>query len=353
MIKELKNPHRILVGLSGGVDSAVCAAILKQLGHEVIACTLNMFDAKSTNEAINSAEEISKFLGIQHVVIDCKTAFSQNVSNYVFRYYKSGKTPNPCIMCNQHVKFAFLDKTRKDLNATFLATGHYCDISVINDELILSQGRDLKKDQSYFLYRVSREILKKALFPLNDFEKTEVTKIARELKIPVKTSSESTDICFTGNKDYTAFLEEYSGQKNEAGPIFDLNGNFLGHHLGTEKYTIGQRKGLGLSHGPYYVKKIDHKKNIIIVADKESVKAEIARISNVIFLNKKFLGRCYVKFRSSGLKILSDLCEDKDGFFIKLIDTEYGIAPGQHAVFYQGNQVLGGGEIILDEAAIL
>lgn len=349
MIKELKNPQKILVGLSGGVDSAVSAALLQQLGHEVIACTLNMFDAEATNQAIASAKEISDFLKIEHIVIDCKAAFSQNVSNYLFRYYKSGKTPNPCIMCNQNVKFAFLNKTRQDTNAAFLATGHYCDISIINDEVILSQGRDLKKDQSYFLYRVSREILKKTLFPLSNFEKAEVKKIARELKIPVNTSYESTDICFINNKDYTAFLEEYSGQKNEAGPIFDLNGNFLGHHLGTEKYTIGQRKGLGLSGGPYYVKKIDHKKNTIIVADKESVKAEVARIANVIFLNKKFQGRCYVKFRSSGLKILSELCEDEDGFFIRLIDTEYGLAPGQHAVFYQENQLLGGGEIILDE----
>lgn len=344
-IESLKSSKKILIGLSGGIDSAVSAAILTHLGHEVIACTLKMFDSDSTSNAIHSAQKIAKLLNIKHIVIDVSAAFSQHVSNYFFRYYKSGRTPNPCIMCNQFVKFFFLNTTRKDVNADFLATGHYSKLDIVDDEIFLSQGSDLKKDQSYFLYRVDREILKKTIFPLSDFKKSEVRLLAKEFNIHIQ-NAESHDICFIDTKNYTSFLEEYGGKKNVPGSIFDVKGNFLGHHLGTEKYTIGQRKGLGLAGGPYFVKSIDYKKNMLIVADKHSLKSEIVRITNVVFLNKPFLGDCLVKFRSSGLKIKSKLCEDVNGFFIKLLEPEFALAPGQHAVFYNDTKLLGGGEIM-------
>jgi tRNA-specific 2-thiouridylase len=365
------------VGLSGGVDSSSVAAILKSNGHEVVGCTLKMFEAPKSQMAIANAKKVADFLGIQHEVIDCVADFKKYVTDYFVDSYLDGHTPNPCIMCNTHVKFQFINAFRKRHDADFLATGHYVRLSAVDDQrLELRQAVDIKKDQSYFLYAVDRDILSCAIFPLGEYKKTETRAMAREFGLHVAESSESQDICFVANNDYVSYIKNYEGKMPKcsencgksacncfgagiAGRIVDKNGNILGRHNGIFNYTIGQRKGLGLSGGPFFVCGFDVEKNEVIVTNKEGVKGNLITLRCVKFINREFSGDCLVQIRSTNSKIKAKLLRHEvansneaacicntDQYQVELQEPEYGMAKGQHCVFYDVNNVVLGGGII-------
>lgn len=367
---------KCVVGLSGGVDSSSVAAVLKSKGYEVVGCTLKMFESSKSQAAVANAKKVADFLGIQHEVIDCVTDFKKYVTDYFVNSYLNGLTPNPCIMCNTHVKFQFINEFRKQHGADFLATGHYVRLRLDGSHLELRQAVDIRKDQSYFLYAVNKDILSHAIFPLGEYKKTETRAMAREFGLHVAESSESQDICFVINNDYVSYIKNYGTESPKCyencpnngncncscsvgttGHIVDKNGKILGKHNGIFNYTIGQRKGLGLSGGPFFVCGLDTKKNEVIVTDKNGVKADFIRLKRVKFINQEFFGNCFVQVRSTNSKIKAKLLEHgamndnniqdtADQYFVELREPEYGVAKGQHCVFYDAdNVVLGGGVI--------
>ncbi|MBE6447434.1 MAG: tRNA 2-thiouridine(34) synthase MnmA [Alphaproteobacteria bacterium] len=336
---------KCIVGMSGGVDSSVSVALLKQKYKEIIGCTFRMFDSPKVDEAISDAKKIAERLQIPHIVCDCSDDFQKQVIDCFAAAYQSGCTPNPCVTCNRFVKFHWLEKIRKQYNADTIATGHYARILKFdNDRVELHQAVHKEKDQSYFLYQIAHEILKHTEMPLGHFSKTEVREIAKNFGIHVAEKPDSQDICFIPNGNYIAFVKKHIGYV-ENGDIINESGEILGHHTGTINFTIGQRKGLGLSGGPFFVKDIKPILNQVIVGNKESVRISDISLDNVKFINGPFEGECDVKIRSSNQKRHAILVNNDGKVSVKLKENEYGIAKGQHCVFYLGTQVLGGGII--------
>lgn len=332
---------KCIVGMSGGVDSSVTVALAKKAGYEVIGCTLKMFGSEKTEAFIKDAQKVAAHLGIQHEIVDCRDLFETHVQSYFVNTYANGETPNPCVMCNDSVKFSALENLRKKHGADVLMTGHYANLVHNGERTELHQAADLQKDQSYFLYRVSREILKNTRFPLGKFSKTHTRKLAQEFGLFTAEKSDSQDICFIPDGDYKAFLK--SRKQFSPGNIVDEDGHVLGRHSGVVNYTVGQRKGLGLSGGPFYVRRLDPKNNLVIVSDKIHLGADYVFLKNVRFVNEEFLGSCEVKVRSASEKHPAVIEKSADRYVVRFDTPEYGAAPGQHCVFYVGDMVAGGG----------
>lgn len=347
------NNKKCIVGLSGGVDSAVSAFLMKERGYNVIGCTLKLFGDKSATSEnaennIKDAKGVADSLGIPLEVLDCSEDFEKYVINYFVRYYMNGKTPSPCVLCNEYIKFKYLNEFRQKHNADLLVTGHYAKIlrktNENNDQKIeveLHQGAATERDQSYFLYAVDRDILMHAEFPLGDFKtKSDTRDIARKAGIKVAEKADSQDICFIQHNDYMKFLRkklESDEIINSAGNIVDLNGQILGKHNGIAHYTIGQRKGLGLSGGPFFVNRIDVDKNEIVVSPKEKIRIHKLFLKNMKFINDPFEGECRIKIRSCGTKIAARIekkAPQEERLEVTLLEPEYGAAEGQHCVFY-------------------
>lgn len=357
---------RCVVGLSGGVDSATSAYLMKKRGYEVIGCTLKLFDNEKSAASINDAQEVAKFLGVPVEIVDCSADFSKCVIEKFIEYYKCGKTPSPCVICNEFIKFKYLNDIRRKYNADLLVTGHYAQIkrpgNAGKTSIELHQAIAKDRDQSYFLYAVGSEVLSFAEFPLGNFaSKADVRKLACEIGIKVAEKSDSQDICFIPNNDHMEFLKnrERKGccncnnfHDNAAGGVIrDTSGKILGYHKGIVNYTIGQRKGLGLSGGPFFVSHIDVAKNEIVVASKEEIRVQKLQLKNVKFIGAPFEGLCQVKIRSCGAKIAAKISsknavDNRKNFDVEMLEREYGAAPGQHCVFYEDTKVLGGGEIV-------
>lgn len=337
---------KCVVGLSGGVDSAVSAALMLRQGAEVVSCTLKMFDSPASVAAIKDAQRIADFLKIPHEVIDCVSIFKQSVMDYFVDSYEHGRTPNPCVMCNKYVKFQHINDFRKLHQADFLVTGHYAQLMKNGDDISLCQAADLSRDQSYFLYRVPRDILKHAIFPLGKYSKQHVREIAKNFGIHVAEKGDSQDICFLNNESYVEFINRNStNDLLSDGNIVNECGKILGHHHGTINYTIGQRKGLGLAGGPYFVCDIKPAENLVIVSDKNGVQKDKIYLSSVVFVNDEFLGDCNVKIRSSNKMVPAKICKNSNEYYVELYRPECGVAKGQHCVFFQNNTVIGGGVI--------
>lgn len=336
-----------VVGLSGGVDSAVSALIMQKNGYDVIGCVLKMQNTVDSRKAIDDAFKVAKLLNINVFIIDCVEDFRQHVEDYFINAYKNGITPNPCIICNDVIKFKYLNAFRQQKNADLLVTGHYARL-VHEQFTYLYQAKDKTRDQSYFLYAVEPKILQYTWFPLYKMTKDEVRQLAINGELFVAKKPDSQDICFVHNNDYVSLVTqklELNAKCNTPGFIKDITGNVLGQHKGIVHYTIGQRKKLGLSDGPFFVYKIDLLRNEIIVSRKEDIEVKQLILKNVKFINDSFEGKVLVKIRSSGRKIMADMMNAGTEWIINLIEPEYGSAKGQHCVFYDGEQVLGGGEI--------
>lgn len=327
---------RVVVAMSGGVDSSVVAAMMLEKEASVIGVTFRFFESDSSESSIIDAQKVACDLGIEHHVVDCVDLFKRNVLDYYEQTRRAGETPSPCVMCNPMVKFKALFDAMHAYDADMIATGHYVRLDVLDDHITLKAAIDRSKDQSYFLYRVNREILKKCVFPLgNMVNKNETRSLADSYGIHVAEKSDSQDVCFMNTKWYRDFM-----QSGENGDIETEEGDMVGEHKGSIHYTIGQRKGLGLAGGPYFVKSVDSERNRIIVSKERPERHDIP-LEHMVFINEPIQGACFAKIRSHGDMVECHI----EGDVVHLRNPDCA-ATGQHCVLYNKEyEVLGGGII--------
>ena len=354
---------RVVVGMSGGVDSSVAALLLKQQGYEVIGVTMKVWpqDCLSRAEdkccgpqAIADARSVAHSLGIPHYVVDEGENFERTVIDYFTAEYQAGRTPNPCVMCNEKVKFGNLWGKAKAIGAEFIATGHYAIIERREGRAVLRKGRDPRKDQSYFLFSLRQPQLQRALLPLGAMEKTEIRAIARQMGIKTADKEDSQEICFVPGNDYKAFLKSHMGEKEfHPGGIFDKAGRRVAEHEGIEMFTIGQRKGLpGGSPKPVYVIDIDPATSSVIVGDAEDLFTEEFTMDHCTWHGDAIEPfEVTVKIRYAHPGIAATVFPGENGEArVRLSVPQRAVTPGQAAVCYRGDEVLGGGWIVRQKA---
>jgi tRNA-specific 2-thiouridylase len=360
-INKPKKETRVVVAMSGGVDSSVVAALMKQEGYDVTGITLKLYnDSKQSKEGrqccagqdILDAKRVSESININHKILFYQKKFKSEVIDSFIDSYAAGETPIPCIQCNQTVKFRDLFKYAKELKADALITGHYVSRFQINGHANMYRAKDQKRDQSYFLFSTTQEQLDYLRFPLGEIDKSETRLIAEKLKLNVATKPDSQDICFVPNGDYASVIKKFRPESFKPGKIIDLQGKQIGEHNGIINYTIGQRKGIKIaSNNPLYVVNIDADKNIIIVGSKDCLEVKQIKLRdlNILGSKKEFNEEINIKVRSTGrlLKAKVNLLENSAD--VEILDQETGISPGQACVFYSkdeiGDKVLGGGWI--------
>jgi tRNA-specific 2-thiouridylase len=357
--------ERVVVAMSGGVDSSVAAALLKSQGKEVIGITMCFHLPDSTGkrpsccgiQGIEDARRVAHKLGIKHYVLSFRKVLEEKVIRNFCREYLNGRTPNPCIRCNQYVKFEALLKKALSLGAKYLATGHYARIQKTPNPqpptptYLLKQAKDLRKDQSYFLYRLRQEQLKHIIFPLGNYTKDQVRKLAKEFDLPVADKLASQEICFLPDADYRRFFKTRITKEIKPGLIVDQEGHILGQHKGIPFYTIGQREGLGVAYGyPLYVTKINPKDNRITVGRKEDAYQEkiLIKKPHFIFNPIKKKVALKVRIRYNHKEAAAEIIPFANSIKVYFRKPQFAITPGQSAVFYLKNIVLGGG--IIDKA---
>jgi tRNA-uridine 2-sulfurtransferase len=348
----MKEKRKIVVAMSGGVDSSTVAAMLKEQGNDVIGVTLNLCKYSCSEDA----KKVAKELKIEHYDLDLRKDFHKNIISYFVSSYISGETPNPCAICNKKIKFGLLCDFAKNLGAEALATGHYVRKVLKDDEVQLHKAADPSKDQSYFLFAIDNTILPFLEFPLGEYKKTEVRKIAKKYGLSVAEKSESQDVCFIPDGDYVSLIKEHSNNSSiVSGNFIDINGNVLGQHDGIINYTIGQRRGLGIAKGkPLYVTKIDAKTNSITLGDEKDLESHEFYIRDTNwFIDPTLLKEeiVDVKVRSAHKGSKATICSLTDSrckYKITFLNQCKSIAPGQACVVYSKNRVLGGGIICSD-----
>ena len=343
---------KILLGMSGGVDSSASAVLLQEQGYEVIGATMKLWE--DTEKAIEDAKKVCKKLGIEHHVIDCTEKFRCHVINKFISEYENAKTPNPCVECNRYLKFGAFYEKAKELGCEYIATGHYAktEYSEKYKRYVLKKSDEEKKDQTYFLYYIPKEEIEYIIFPLqNRTSKEETRKIAEKNSLQVAHKKDSQEICFIPDNDYQKFLQKYSSQKPKVGNIVLKDGTVLGKHNGLINYTIGQRKGLGISYKePLYVIKLDIQKNQVIVGTEQDLysKELIANEINWLAidkLNEPLKLKAKVRYRAKEAECTVYPIENEQ---VKVIfdEPQRAITPGQSVVFYDEDIVIGGGKII-------
>ena len=342
--------NRVVLGMSGGLDSSVSAYLLQKEGFELIGITLRFSEASKCCSELDvcDARKVAQKLGIEHYTIDVTEVFSKEVINYFIKEYSEGRTPNPCAVCNRRVKFKTLFKKADDLNAQFIATGHYARIQQSNNQYYLLKGKDSIKDQSYFLARLKKEWLAKLLFPLGEYTKKEVSEIAKKSKLPFFKKDESQEVCFIKGNDYRNFLIEKMPELMNPGDIITGDGNIIGKHKGIFYYTIGQRKGIQVNiNKPLYVISINPKKNTITVGEEKDVyKKELStEHTNWLTPEGEIPEEVFVKIRSQHQPKEADIEIRGTEVFVKFAEPQISITPGQLAVFYKSDTVLGSGWI--------
>jgi len=366
--------QRVLLGMSGGVDSSVAGYLLREQGYDVIGVTMKVWpqdcisraeDKCCGPQAVADARSVAHSLGIPHYVVDEADQFERLVIDYFSSEYQAGRTPNPCVMCNEKLKFGNLWKKAEALGCDFIATGHYAIIEHHPDRAVLRKGIDSRKDQSYFMFSLRQAQLQRALTPLGGMSKPAIREIARSLGLKVADKADSQEICFVPGNDYKAFLRGHLGAEEfHPGGIYDLEGNFLGEHEGIELFTIGQRKGLpGGSPQPRYVVDLDPKTNRVLVGSAEDLVSDDFEIDQMNWIepaaavagigdpgyNSAFEVTVKIRYSHPGTRATVTPI-DKGRARIQLHEPQKAVTPGQAAVIYDGDVVLGGGWICRAEA---
>ncbi len=345
--------------MSGGIDSSVTAYLLSEAGYEVIGVTMDL--PKSDFQIDNSwsycperssedTMKIAESLGIPHHTINLRRDFKEKVIDHFLEEYQQGRTPNPCIICNREIKFGLLLNEAKELGIDVIATGHYAKIEKRGDRYFLKRAKDLSKDQSYFLSFLSQEQLSHSLFPLGEYQKEEVREIAYSLRFGVAEGKGSQEVCFIPDDDYRRFLREQVKERMKPGYILDREGKILGKHQGIAFYTIGQRRGLGLARGkPLYVIRINPKDDTLVVGEEEELYQDELVVKDVNWVSiEQLTSECkaWVKIRYLHKESEALIYPVDEGRVrVKLKRPQRAITPGQAAVFYQDDMVLGGGWI--------
>lgn len=353
---------KVVLGMSGGVDSSVAAYILIEQGYEVIGVTLSQIPDKDevvddeggccSISSVFDAKEVAGKLGIPHYVMNFKAVFKEKVIDYFIDEYLEGRTPNPCVACNKRVRFSdFLEKA-KGLGADYIATGHYAIIEKDEDtgRYLLKKSQDSRKDQTYFLHGLSQEQLAHTLLPLGTYTKDRIREIAEEIGLEVHSKPDSEEICFIPDNDHGNFIKEQVGDRVKEGNFVDIDGNILGKHKGIVYYTIGQRKGLGISLGRrIFVQSIDPTTNNIVLGDEEGIFKKRLYAEDLNFIPFDKLEEeieVTVKIRSSMKESKARAYPYKDGIMVDFESPQRAITKGQSVVLYQGDIVVGGGVIV-------
>ncbi len=357
---------KVVVGMSGGVDSSVAAYLLKEQGYDVIGVTMQIWqdEDRAIQEenggccglsAVDDARRVAADLGIPYYVMNFKKEFKRDVIDYFIEEYRQGRTPNPCIACNRYVKWESLLKRSLDIGADYIATGHYARIVKLdNGRYTLMRSATLAKDQTYALYNLTQEQLSRTLMPVGEYSKDKVREIAERINLQVASKPDSQDICFVPDGDYASFIEETTGEKVVPGNFVDLDGNILGQHKGIIHYTVGQRKGLGLSLGkPVFVLEIRPETNEVVIGDNEDALSNTLRANRINFMSVEELEgekRVFAKIRYNHKGAWCTVKKSgEDEILCTFEEPQRAITPGQAVVLYDGDYVFGGGTIIGDK----
>lgn len=354
---------RVVIGMSGGVDSSVAAAVLKKKGYDVIGVTMRLWDTEKPADGMccgasaeDDAKRVAEKLGIEHITVDFRNEFSENVIDYFVDEYVNGRTPNPCIACNKFLKFDAMLKKAEELGADYIATGHYARVEYddLSKRYLLKRANAVAKDQTYVLYNLTQDRLSKILLPLGEFDdKDAVRKYAEDNGLITSQKPDSQEICFIPDNDYASFIERRIGELPKEGSFVDLEGNVLGEHKGIVNYTIGQRKGLGIAFGkPMFVVKIDAEKNEVVLGEQGSEFSETLYAVKPNFIAIDTLAepiRVEAKVRYSAKPAPCMVSCDGEKLKFEFDTPQRAITPGQSVVMYNGDTVIGGATIIGDK----
>ena len=360
-INKSNKETKVVVAMSGGVDSSVVAALMKQEGYNVTGITLKLYDdTKKSKEGrqccagqdIMDAKRVSEKININHKILYYQKKFRSEVIDSFIDSYAAGETPIPCVQCNQTVKFRDLFKYAKELKADALITGHYVSRIKKNGNASMYRAKDYSRDQSYFLFTTTQEQLDFLRFPLGEIDKSETRSIAKKLNLNVADKPDSQDICFVPNGDYSSVIQKFRPESFKKGKIIDLSGKQIGEHEGIINYTIGQRKGIKISSDkPLYVVNINASDNTVVVGNKENLEIKEIQLRelNILAPKKDFEKTVNIKVRSTGKLLKAKINFVSDFAMVEILEKETGISPGQACVFYSrdelGDKVLGGGWI--------
>lgn len=357
---------KVLLAMSGGIDSSVSGIMLTEMGYDIHGLTYRTYDSVKesciskesgccTVDALMEAKQLADKLGYPHEILDLRNEFEKSVIDNFVNEYLSGRTPNPCVLCNSEIKWGRLLERADALGCKFLATGHYANVKFENGRYFLSQGVDKTKDQTYFLYRLSQKDLSRTLFPLGKYMKSEVKKYAAERGyVKLSQKKESQEICFIPDNNYRNFLTNYNADVIDnigEGDFIMSDGRKVGKHKGYPFYTIGQRKGLGVAGGvPLYVVNIDTKTNTILLGEKDMLLSSTFWTSSNVFMKYEKLPEdgltvsIKVRYRNNGT--MGKIFSEGNKVRVELMDKASAVTPGQSAVFYEGDDVVGGGIIV-------